>query len=295
MVLENLQRYYKDNLIIGKSDVPEEYYWYSFDNGTMVGIKRTALSEHDKSLLALFLTPITYVQSRLSHSEQIWDDILFNASPPSSILSDVKHVQFLYFHITQPSIDPTDFKEAISGLIPSQLTILWTSPYEGIIIIQNSEERLDNFAIQQMIQTLMADFYSRITLFVGKRRDSLVTIKDAYVWEKNCFHAAYPYLKKDDVIYLEDAIPFLYFHDSYQLTNEISQNILEDIDPDLIETIKVYIECNLNNTKAAQKLYIHRNSLQYRIDKFINKTGIDVKQMKGAFAVYLAILGKMTT
>jgi DNA-binding PucR family transcriptional regulator len=35
---------------------------------------------------------------------------------------------------------------------------------------------------------------------------------------------------------------------------------------------------------------MHRNSLQYRIDKFIEKTGIDIKHFKGAVAVYLAIL-----
>ena len=59
---------------------------------------------------------------------------------------------------------------------------------------------------------------------------------------------------------------------------------------DMLKTIKTFFECNLNVSLAAKKLHMHRNSLQYRIDKFIEKTSIDIKQFKGALTVYLAIL-----
>ena len=53
-------------------------------------------------------------------------------------------------------------------------------------------------------------------------------------------------------------------------------------------TIKVFLENNLNASLTAKKLYIHRNTLQYRIDKFIDKTGIQLKDFYGAFTVFLA-------
>ncbi|OLG03008.1 Fis-type helix-turn-helix domain protein [Bacillus paralicheniformis] len=34
-------------------------------------------------------------------------------------------------------------------------------------------------------------------------------------------------------------------------------------------------------------MFIHRNSLQYRIDKFIERTAIDIRQFEEAAAVYL--------
>jgi DNA-binding PucR family transcriptional regulator len=61
-------------------------------------------------------------------------------------------------------------------------------------------------------------------------------------------------------------------------------------DGDLLETIKVYLECNLNVSLAAKKLYMHRNSLQYRIEKFIDRTHLDIKHFTGAVSAYLAIL-----
>jgi DNA-binding PucR family transcriptional regulator len=36
----------------------------------------------------------------------------------------------------------------------------------------------------------------------------------------------------------------------------------------------------LNASLTAKRLFIHRNSLQYRIDKFIERTGIDIRQLK---------------
>ncbi|MBY6268509.1 helix-turn-helix domain-containing protein, partial [Parageobacillus thermoglucosidasius] len=54
--------------------------------------------------------------------------------------------------------------------------------------------------------------------------------------------------------------------------------------------IKTFFQCDLNVSLAAKKLYMHRNSLQYRIDKFIEKTGMDIKHFQGAVAVYLAML-----
>ncbi len=61
-------------------------------------------------------------------------------------------------------------------------------------------------------------------------------------------------------------------------------------DKELIESIKVFFQCNLNVSLAAKQLYLHRNTLQYRIDKFIEKTGLNIKTFEGAVAVYLAFL-----
>ncbi|MXV42460.1 PucR family transcriptional regulator, partial [Bacillus subtilis] len=35
---------------------------------------------------------------------------------------------------------------------------------------------------------------------------------------------------------------------------------------------------------------LHRNSLQYRIDKFIERSGIDIKSYKGALLAYFICL-----
>lgn len=54
-------------------------------------------------------------------------------------------------------------------------------------------------------------------------------------------------------------------------------------DPETSLTIKTYMRCNLNASLTAKRLFIHRNSLQYRIDKFIERTAIDIRQFEEAY------------
>lgn len=57
--------------------------------------------------------------------------------------------------------------------------------------------------------------------------------------------------------------------------------------PETIETILGFIDQNMNASKTAKALYMHRNTLNYRLDNFINRTEIDVRSFKGALAIYL--------
>jgi len=54
------------------------------------------------------------------------------------------------------------------------------------------------------------------------------------------------------------------------------------LDPEIEETIQVFFAENLNMSETARHLFIHRNTLQYRIDKVKQATGLDVKHLEDA-------------
>lgn len=54
-----------------------------------------------------------------------------------------------------------------------------------------------------------------------------------------------------------------------------------------IETIIGFIKADQNASKASVELYMHRNTLNYRLDHFINVSEIDVRTFKGAMAMML--------
>lgn len=54
-----------------------------------------------------------------------------------------------------------------------------------------------------------------------------------------------------------------------------------------INTVLGFIENNFNASSTSKQLYLHRNTLNYRIDNFILKTEIDIKSFKAAMALYL--------
>jgi sugar diacid utilization regulator len=53
-------------------------------------------------------------------------------------------------------------------------------------------------------------------------------------------------------------------------------------DKELLSTAEELFKCDLNISEAARKLYLHRNTLLYRIEKIKNHTGLDIKKFEEA-------------
>lgn len=49
---------------------------------------------------------------------------------------------------------------------------------------------------------------------------------------------------------------------------------------DLIDTVTMYLNCSNNAVLAAEYLYLHRNTFNYRLDKFYAETKIDVRDIQ---------------
>jgi hypothetical protein len=56
--------------------------------------------------------------------------------------------------------------------------------------------------------------------------------------------------------------------------------------PFMLETIKVYLECDQHAIKASQELYIHRNTLLMRLESFYEATGLDPRRFMDAYVLY---------
>ena len=51
---------------------------------------------------------------------------------------------------------------------------------------------------------------------------------------------------------------------------------------EMVQTIDKFFECHLNVSEAARQLYIHRNTLVYRLDKVQKQTGLDLRSFEDA-------------
>ena len=63
--------------------------------------------------------------------------------------------------------------------------------------------------------------------------------------------------------------------------------------PEMLETIGTFLREDLSLTNAARQLFIHRNTLIYRLDKVQRQTGLDLRRFEDAatFSVLLALGG----
>ncbi|MGI6071794.1 MAG: PucR family transcriptional regulator [Lachnospiraceae bacterium] len=65
---------------------------------------------------------------------------------------------------------------------------------------------------------------------------------------------------------------------------------LEDMDKETITTINKFFENSLNVSETSRQLYIHRNTLVYRLDKIQKTTGLDLRVFKDAITFKIALM-----
>ena len=59
---------------------------------------------------------------------------------------------------------------------------------------------------------------------------------------------------------------------------------------EMLETVRVFFENDLNLTASSRELFIHRNTLNYRLDKIRRDTGLDLRSFRDA-AVFSILYG----
>ena len=64
----------------------------------------------------------------------------------------------------------------------------------------------------------------------------------------------------------------------------------EEIDDETLATIYKFFENNLNVSETSRQLYIHRNTLVYRLDKIQKSTNLDLRNFEDAIAFKIALM-----
>ena len=64
----------------------------------------------------------------------------------------------------------------------------------------------------------------------------------------------------------------------------------DDFDEETLTTINKFFENNLNVSETSRQLYIHRNTLVYRLDKLQKSTGLDLRVFEDAIFVKIALM-----
>ncbi len=64
----------------------------------------------------------------------------------------------------------------------------------------------------------------------------------------------------------------------------------ENLDSETLTTINKFFENNLNVSETSRQLYIHRNTLVYRLDKLETQTGLDLRVFEDAITFKIALM-----
>ncbi|HLR09631.1 MAG TPA: helix-turn-helix domain-containing protein [Bacillota bacterium] len=269
------------------------YQWFITAEGDIIGIDKQELTQKDHALLHTFLEPYNIQLPEPTNAEIQWKTWIDNNNIQEKSLNNYAY-RFIYFYIQPNQITPQSFKEAINELFARPIPILWENEHSGIIIEEQSVLPEENISYDQIIDVLMSDLYVKIFFYIGPMMYRISEAKAGYRTLLQGAKTALTYSDKQVVTYVE-AIPYILIEQTeLSVRNDMIHTVLNGVkdDEDLLQSIATFIACNLNVSMAAKALYMHRNSLQYRLDKFMEKTGIDIRQFEQAVTVYLILLAK---
>jgi len=67
-------------------------------------------------------------------------------------------------------------------------------------------------------------------------------------------------------------------------------NIPSDLDEETLNTLNKFFENNLNVSETSRQLFVHRNTLVYRIEKIQKSTGLDLRSFDDALTFKIALM-----
>lgn len=294
MNLQRLKSLFPSMIILpaNRMDIPPDHLWYQYED-TIIGFDKDELTERDKMLLGTFLTSYSVYFPVQTQTEKEWEARI--QARKNRNLGKEGRYRFIYFQMEKGHMDASLFKQTLQAFFYGDLSILWHNEWEGMIIEDRQNYLEETLSYEQIADTLMSELFIKTTFFIGPYLENDRDLED-YIQQLS-YAAEISFRKMDtSVIHFTQVYPALLINIlSVKQRRQLSDWILKEFasDQEALETIQMFIQCSLNVSETAKKLYIHRNSLQYRLDKFYESTGIDVKQFDKALTVYLAILANL--
>ena len=74
------------------------------------------------------------------------------------------------------------------------------------------------------------------------------------------------------------------------LSEVFKKNTIESLDQETLFTINKFFENNLNVSETSRKLFVHRNTLVYRLEKIKKLTGLDLRLFDHAIVFKVALM-----
>jgi hypothetical protein len=141
-------------------------------------------------------------------------------------------------------------------------------------------EPVEDLSFEEIINGLNNDFYITTSLFESGVIYDSVNVNDYIEYIASISNKI---LESNNYYVDENLIVKL------NLCNDIiEKNIFRSYykDEEMLEVVRAYLDSNMNISKAANMLYMHRNTVMNKIDKFIAVTGYDIKKFSNAFIIY---------
>ena len=177
---------------------------------------------------------------------------------------------------------------------------------ERVVYVIDLEDKKDSTAVElvkNLFATKMRDYVTevdeamvRVRVGYGNQVNNLPDIAKSYQEAKMALEVGKIfYAEKETIAYRYLGIGRLIYQLPMSLCEMFIHEVFGDEIPDIFNeetttTIQKFFENNLNISETARQLYVHRNTLVYRLERLEKIIGLDIRKFDDAMTFKLALM-----
>ena len=216
------------------------------------------------------------------------------------IVPDVTRVVYLIKFNPSTDLVPVDL---VQNLFPDKNKdfVISVGEYD-VALVREIKSGVSTKDIEKIargvVDTLSTEFYIKVVVGIGTPAENLKELARAYKEAQVSIEVGKVFDTEKNIVNYESlGIGRLI----YQLPNTLCEmflnevfkrGALESLDRETLMTIQSFFENNLNVSETSRRLFVHRNTLVYRLDKIKKLTGLDLRDFDHAITFKVAMMVK---
>lgn len=191
--------------------------------------------------------------------------------------------------------------EVVRGMFSSKSNDFVTAIDEKSIILikevkaDESYESINKLGVT-IYETLQAEMGTEVRVAYGTSVSEIREVSKSYKEARMALDVGKIFFDDEKVIaYSKLGIGRLIYQLPMPLCKMFIKEIFDgkspyDFDDEMLTTINKFFENSLNVSETSRQLYIHRNTLVYRLDKLEKSTGLDLRVFEDAITFKIALM-----
>lgn len=214
--------------------------------------------------------------------------------------NEINRVVYLIHFLTRSDVVPFDI---IQNMFPDKGKDFVVSTGDNdIILVKELKTQSDLKKLEQnarnIVDTIQSEFYLKVAVGIGSVVSGVRELARSYKDAQVALEVGRVFdMEKSIVNYENLGIGRLIYQLPTTLCEIFLQEVfkngsLESLDKETLTTIQCFFDNNLNVSETSRKLFVHRNTLVYRLDKIKKITGLDLRMFEHAITFKVALMVK---
>ena len=171
-----------------------------------------------------------------------------------------------------------------------------------VVLVRELPEEVETKDLEQtakdLASTLEAEFFTQVSIGIGTIVENIKDLARSYKEAQVALEVGKIFENERNVNSYENlGIGRLIYQLPTTLCEMFLQEVfkkgsLESLDRETLSTIQRFFENNLNVSETSRKLFVHRNTLVYRLEKIRKLTGLDLREFDHAITFKVALMVK---